>query len=101
MVVGHYRSQRIGGFGKFLEPEVQDVDYAIADLLHVSEPLLLLIPANGETLSESLVYRRIGGGLDSAHALLADRYSRDLRLLLPPPLPVALAPASVPARLPL
>ena len=59
-IIGHFRSQRTGG-SPLHEAAPQDVDHAIADLLQVPGPLLLLVPLEGKNVNEARVYRRHEG----------------------------------------
>jgi len=59
-IIGHFRSQRTGG-SPLHEAAPQDVDHALADLLQVPDPLLLLVPLEGKNVNEARVYRRHEG----------------------------------------
>ncbi|HWC95669.1 MAG TPA: energy transducer TonB [Candidatus Sulfopaludibacter sp.] len=58
--IGHFRSQRMDG-SPLLEAAPQDIDHAIADLLNVPDPLLVLVPVVGNEPTEALVFRRTNG----------------------------------------
>jgi hypothetical protein len=59
-VIGHFRSQQIDR-APLDEVNSQDVDHAIADLLHLDNPIMLLVPVDGKAVREALVFRRMNG----------------------------------------
>ncbi len=57
-ILGHFRSHTSG------EPGPTEADQTIADLLKLSEPLLVLIPASAAGVEPARVYRRVNGKWD-------------------------------------
>jgi TonB-like protein len=97
-VIGHFRSLRVDG-SEIGEAGAADADHAVADLLYVQEPILLVIPIGAKNFGESLVYRRVNGNW---LPLLRCPLEKIPSIPPPPPTEVAaaLAPVPQPARVP-
>jgi protein TonB len=97
-IIGHFRSQRTGG-SPLHEAAPQDVDHAIADLLQVPDPLLLLVPLEGKNVNEARVYRRHEGiWLEVHRSPIENLRAIPAKTPVPGPVPI---PAPIPAATPI